>query len=217
MLQFYYHPLSPFARRVWITLLEKELEFEPIIVDVRAGEQLKPEFLQLNPFHHVPLLVDGNLKIIESLAIMDYLEDKYPQKSLSPNNSELLAKTKMAQMVTTNELGAPIISLITNNDSVKIAQAKRKINRICKFLAELLGEEAFFGGDRLSLGDIVAGNGLILINKLGFKFDRLPEIDKYCQRLMEREVWQTTQPNDEQIAVWQTIVRALIEKNLQQS
>lgn len=57
MLTFYYHPLSPVARRVWLFLLEKEIPFHPVVVDLRQ-EQFTPEFLTLNPFHHVPVIVD---------------------------------------------------------------------------------------------------------------------------------------------------------------
>lgn len=52
MLKLYNSAISPNSRRVWITLLEKKLEFE--LVEVKLdGEQLKPEFLELNPFHHI--------------------------------------------------------------------------------------------------------------------------------------------------------------------
>ena len=68
MLEFYYHPLSPLARRVWITLLEKNIKFQPIIVNLDRGEQLKPEFLQLNPFHHVPVIIDNNFKFLYWLS-----------------------------------------------------------------------------------------------------------------------------------------------------
>jgi glutathione S-transferase len=53
MLTFYYHPLSPIARRVWICLLEKQIPFESKIVQLQHKEQFEPEFLALNPFHHV--------------------------------------------------------------------------------------------------------------------------------------------------------------------
>ncbi len=54
MLQFYYSRLSINARRVWVTLLEKGLEFEPILMKLN-GDQFQPEFLELNPFHHIPV------------------------------------------------------------------------------------------------------------------------------------------------------------------
>ena len=99
MLKFYYHPLSPLSRRVWIALLEKEIPFTSVIINLKDGEQFKPEFLALNPFHHVPVIVDDGLRVLESLAILDYLESKYPQNPLLPVDSSRLAKVRMAQMV----------------------------------------------------------------------------------------------------------------------
>lgn len=55
------------------------------------GEQLQPEILALNLFHHVPVLVDNGFKVVESLAILDYLEAKYPTPALLPTNAETLA------------------------------------------------------------------------------------------------------------------------------
>ncbi|MEL6788888.1 MAG: glutathione S-transferase family protein, partial [Cyanobacteria bacterium J06607_15] len=79
MLQFYYHPLSPLSRRVWIALLEKQIQFEPVVISLADGEQFKPDFLNISPFHHVPVIIDDGLRVLESLAILDYLESKYPQ------------------------------------------------------------------------------------------------------------------------------------------
>jgi glutathione S-transferase len=101
MIEFYYNPLSPITRRVWIALLEKQLEFEPRLVNLN-GDQFEPDYLALNPFHHVPVIVDGNFRVLESIAILDYLEAKYPNPSLSPTDAETLAKVRMVQMVATN-------------------------------------------------------------------------------------------------------------------
>lgn len=50
MIKLYHAPISPNSRRVWITLLEKGLEFELMEVKIN-GEQFKPEFLAISPFH----------------------------------------------------------------------------------------------------------------------------------------------------------------------
>ena len=71
MITLYHTPLSINSRRVWVTLIEKGLEFELKEVSL-AGDQFKPEFLALNPFHHIPVLVDGDYRIIESFAMLDY-------------------------------------------------------------------------------------------------------------------------------------------------
>ena len=211
MLQFYYHPLSPLSRRVWIALLEKEISFTPVGINLSEGEQFKPEFLAISPFHHVPVIIDDGLRVLESLAILDYLESKYPQHPLLPDDSAQLAKVRMAQMVANNELSSLVIPLMVEaENSPQLAKAKRKIKRILKFFSELLGEDDYFGGETISLGDIVAGNGILLVNKLGCDLDEYQQIQRWCDRLMAREIWQKTQPNDEQVAVFKQTVQQLI-------
>lgn len=212
MLQFYYNPSSPLSRRVWITLLEKKIPFTPIIMNLGEKEQFQPDFLAINPFHHVPVIIDDGLRVLESLAILDYLECKYPQNSLLPKVPAQLAKVRMAQMVANNELSSLVIPLISEmENSPKLAKAKRKIKRILKFMTELLAEDDYFGGDGISLGDIVAGNAIILITKLGFDTSLQLEINQWRDRLMQREVWQQTQPNDEQIEMFKQTVQELIK------
>ena len=212
MLKFYYHALSPLSRRVWIALLEKEIPFTSAIVNLKDGEQFRPDFLAISPFHHVPVIIDDGLRVLESLAILDYLESKYPQYPLLPSESSRLAKVRMVQMVANNELSSLVIPLINETkDSPKLKQTKRKIKRILKFMTELLADDAYFGGDSLSLGDIVAGNSIILTNKLGFNFSPFEKIEQWCNRLMQREAWQQTQPNDEQVAIFKQTVQKLID------
>ncbi len=211
MLQFYYHPLSPLSRRVWIALLEKEIPFESIIINLKEREQFKPDFLVISPFHHVPVIIDDGLRVLESLAILDYLENKYPDNPLLPQDAAQLARVRMVQMVANNELSSVIISLISEReDSPKLGQTKRKIQRILKFFAELLGNDDYFGGDNISLGDIVAGNAVILVNKLGFDLSQNQKIKEWCDRLMQREAWQKTQPNDEQVKMFKQTLQKLL-------
>ena len=211
MLKFYCHPLAPLSRRVGIALLEKEIPFTPVIINLQDGEQFKPDFLAINPFHHVPVIVDNGLRVIESLAILDYLESRYPQHPLLPQDSSRLAKVRMAQMLANNELSSLVIPLISETeDSPKLSQAKRKIKRILQFFAELLADDAYIGGDYLSLGDIVAGNAVLLIDKLGFDTSQVDKIEQWCDRLMAREVWQQTQPNNEQVDTFKQSVQKIL-------
>ena len=213
MLKFYYHPLSPLARRVWLALLEKKLDFEGIVVNLDQGEQFKPDFLSLSPFHHVPVIVDDGVRVIESLAILDYLECKYPQPNLLPQDPRALARVKMAQMVTNSELGSQIVPLVFGNvDSSRKRSATKHLKRVCRFMSELLAEDDFFGGTQFTVGDVVAGNGLVLVDKMGFDLERFPNLAKYRDLLMSRPAWQKAQPQDEELQVWVEVVRGLIEK-----
>src|ERR1700751_6120930 len=71
-----YHFPSPNPQKITFALHELELECEIVPVDLTKGEQRKPEFLALDPFGRVPVLVDGDLKLWESHAILAYLGDK---------------------------------------------------------------------------------------------------------------------------------------------
>jgi len=103
MLKFYYNPISINARRVWIALLEKQIPFEPVLINL-DGDQLQPEFMAINPLQRIPVIIDDGFKVVESLAILDYLEAKYPTPKLIPDHPEALAVMRMVQLVAVNEI-----------------------------------------------------------------------------------------------------------------
>jgi glutathione S-transferase len=87
MLKLYNAPHSTCSQKVRICLAEKNLPYEDIRLDIGKGkEHLKPEYLKLNPNGVVPTLVDGDDPIIDSSVICEYLDEKYPQVSLTPEN-----------------------------------------------------------------------------------------------------------------------------------
>lgn len=171
MLTFYYHPLSPIARRVWIALLEKDIPFEPVIVDLR-GKQFEDSFLALNPFHHVPVIVHEGVSIIESLAILDYLELRFPERSLMPTDAVEIANMRMVQMVVMNELVPKLVACaIADGDHPLPKATAQHITTCLAFLTAQLGNKTFFGGKDLNLADIVAGATLPLFVRLGIDLD----------------------------------------------
>jgi len=212
MLKFYYHAISPISRRVWLGLLEKEIPFEPIIMNLK-GEQFEPEFLSLNPFHHIPVVVDGGLRIIESIAILDYLEAKYPGSSLTPQEPDAIAKMRMVQMVITNELTTKISALLMAIDAPGIDIATvRHIATAFDFLTEQLGDSAYFGGNSLSLADITAGALLPFQIRLGVELKDHPKIAAWYERIMARESWQQTEPTDDTFEAWKQSVLWMIKR-----
>lgn len=75
---------SSAAYRVRIALNLKGLEWEHVGVHLRRNEQSAPQYRELNPQGLVPTLVDGEHAITQSLAICEYLEERYPQPPLLP-------------------------------------------------------------------------------------------------------------------------------------
>lgn len=200
MLKLYHIPLSANSRRAWITLLEKQLPFEQVLLTL-DGDQYQPEFLELNPFHHIPVLVDDGFQVIESLAILDYLDTKYPTPPLMPTEAKAIATIRMVQLVTLQELLPPTIRLTSQalgfleNEPQKLEKAHQQVVTVLKFLEELLGDSPYFASHCLTLGDIAAGTVVPQLPSIGVPLDNYPNLNAWCKRLMERESWQQTQPS----------------------
>ena len=77
---------SSAAYRVRIALNFKRLAYEQIAVDLRAGAQRAPEFLERNPQGLVPVLEDDGARLTQSLPILNYLEERYPEPALLPKD-----------------------------------------------------------------------------------------------------------------------------------
>ena len=75
MLKFYFNG-SPNPTKVALFLEEAGLPYEPIAVDTRKGDQFKPAFLAVNPNGKVPTIVDGDVAVFDSNAILLYLAEK---------------------------------------------------------------------------------------------------------------------------------------------
>jgi len=78
--------------RVRWTLQELGVDFDPIRVNLLAGEHRRPDFLKINPAGKIPVLVDGDLVLTESVAIVLYLAEKYAERGLLPAGIEARAQ-----------------------------------------------------------------------------------------------------------------------------
>ncbi len=77
---------SSAAYRVRLALNFKGLAYEQIAVDLRQGAQRDPAFLALNPQALVPVLEDEGAVLTQSLPILNYLEERYPEPALLPKD-----------------------------------------------------------------------------------------------------------------------------------
>lgn len=221
MIKLYHTSISANSRRVWIALLEKELEFELVSLNL-DGDQFKPEFMALSPFHHIPVLVDDGFNIIESLAILDYLEAKYPTPTMLPTNPQDLAIVRMVEMVTVNELlpaTNPLMRQMLDfpaSDPQKVEKAIGQVTNIFTFFESLLGDRPYFGSQNLTLADIVAGTLVPWGPVMGVPLDNHPKLKAWCERLMERSAWQITQPTLEEIEAFKSRMQTLMAAQAEQ-
>jgi len=79
-LTFYYASGSPYAWRVWLALEHKRTPYELRTVSFDAGDLKAPTYSALNPRQRVPVVVDDGFALYESAAIVEYIEDKWPEE-----------------------------------------------------------------------------------------------------------------------------------------
>ncbi|MDY7013996.1 MAG: glutathione S-transferase family protein [Cyanobacteriota bacterium] len=216
MLKFYYNPISANARRVWVALLEKQIPFEPISVNL-DGYQLSDEFAAINPLQQIPVIIDNGFRVIESLAILDYLEAKYPAPSLMPTEVEAIATVRMVEAVAVNDLQPTTLPLTRQAiglevDPRKVESARQRVVLVLQFFENLLEGRNYFVSDRLTLADIVAGTLVPALPLFGFSLETYPSLNAWMQQLEARDSWQQTEIKPESIEAALPNIRKIIER-----
>lgn len=98
MIRFYYGSGSPFSWRVQLVLEEKKLAYEPELLSFQKGEHKTAEHLARHPHGKVPALSDGELTLYESSAIVEYLEERYPEPPTMPRDPATRALVRIEEL-----------------------------------------------------------------------------------------------------------------------
>ncbi len=165
MNRLFHFPLSPFCRKVRLTLAEKRIEVE--LVDERYWEQ-DADFLRRNPAAKVPVLkIDGKM-MAESMAICEYLDEKYPETPLMPKDVD--ARYEVRRLVAWfddkfhHEVTSKLLYERVNKkvmglgypDSKNVKAGAQKIKYHLDYMAWLLDHRRWLAGDAMSLADFAA-------------------------------------------------------------
>ena len=195
MMKLYDFLPCPFGQKVRVVLAEKGLAYELVPIDLAQGEQRRPDFLRLNPFGRVPVLVDEELTIYDSTVIAEYLEDEYPEPPLlaaigasglraRARSWEDFADTQFTPQV--GQLMAELTKAEAERDPARVQRLQQLVERMLTFLNhELQGQEYLTG--QFSVADIAFVPRLVVLRDLGIEAgqDR-PNIETWLQRLIDR-------------------------------
>ena len=88
---------SPYAMACYVTLIEKKLPFELKTVNLEAGEHNTPAYRALALTGRVPMLVHGDIALNESSAIIEYLDDVFPEIKVLPADPVQRARARQIQ------------------------------------------------------------------------------------------------------------------------
>ena len=87
MLKLYHNDMSSCSQKVRLVLAEKNLDWEDGHLDLRAGQHQKDWYIKLNPRAVVPTLIDGDVVVPESNVINEYIDERFPDPPLKPDNA----------------------------------------------------------------------------------------------------------------------------------
>jgi glutathione S-transferase len=165
MNRLFHIPLSPFSRKVRLSLAEKKIEVE--LVEEKYWEQGE-EFLRRNPAGKVPVLKIDRMTMAESGAICEYLEEAYPTPALLPRETKARYEVrrlvawfddKFYHEVTNKLFNERIIKKVMGRgypDSTRIKAGARKIKYHLDYMDWLLDQRRWLAGSQMSLADFSA-------------------------------------------------------------
>jgi glutathione S-transferase len=160
----YGHPLSSCTRKVLVTLAEKKTRAELMTVDLFAGEQKKDSWLLRHPFGVVPVLDDDGFVLLESRAILRYLERRLGGVSLVPTGTKDLARMdqwlSVDQSYVAPHTRALAIERVVKKhggiapEATAIEAAERALATAFDAVDRVLASSPYLAGDTFSLADI---------------------------------------------------------------
>jgi glutathione S-transferase len=194
MLKLYDYPDCPFCQKVRVVLAEKDLEYEKVFVDLRKQEQKAPEFVRMNPYGKVPVLVDEDEVIYDSTIINEYLEDEYPLPRLMPEDSQARALVRMLEDYCDNSFIPPTTTLLAQlrkpeaeRDAPRVEQAREELRRCLYHLRDRLEGNEFLTGNEFTIADAAFAPRMIVLGRLGFEFEpALAPVQAWLERVRVR-------------------------------
>ncbi|HVN85015.1 MAG TPA: glutathione S-transferase family protein [Candidatus Binatia bacterium] len=198
-MRLYWHPFSLIPWRVRIALHEKGIAYEEVKVDVYSSPERSSEFLRLNPFGQIPVLEDDGLVIAESLAILEYLEERCPTPALMPVDPGARAIARQWMCWSTDywptawkKWVAPRIPGGTwTNESV--SEGRREIAAHLDVLEARLADREWLV-DRYSLADVCYAPLVLVLDRvdLAEEVSTRPAVSRWVDRLRQRPAVQAT-------------------------
>ncbi|MGV3512205.1 MAG: maleylacetoacetate isomerase [Novosphingobium sp.] len=180
--------------RVRIALGLKHVNWQTQSHDLRTGEQGQADYLALNPQGFVPTLEVGGTPLTQSLAIIEWLEETYPDPPLLPGNAFLRARIRAFAQVIACDIhpvqNLKVLKMLKARglDQAAIdAWAAEVIEAGLAACAELIAnvEGPFCFGDRVTLADVLLVPQLGNARRFGARFDfgRILQIEQACNAL----------------------------------
>lgn len=179
-IDLYCHIVAPFWRSVMLLARALDIELNLIEIDVLKRQQYQPEFLALNPQHCIPTIVDGDVVVWESNAILIYLAERYGTDERnfypkSPGERAQVNRLLFFQLGTLHRaLSTYYYPILTKTGEGKQEDFRKIQDAVCTLNKFLVGNK-WLAGERLTVADfsivisIAALEGVIKFDLTGYR------------------------------------------------
>jgi glutathione S-transferase len=201
-MRLYVAPGSPNCRKVQAVVHELSAEVEVVLVDFASGEHKGREYSKKNPNGLVPTLVDGDLQLWESTAIMQYVADERGETPLFPRDRarradvvrwqcwELAHFGRLLGAALYERLFKPLMGVPPDEAAARVAL--EQLRPFAAVLDAQLAGRAFVTGSTVTLADYSIA-ALLPLARLGrVDLGPYPQVRAWLARLDEREAWRAT-------------------------
>jgi len=184
--------LSGNCYKVRLLLAMLGLEHERVRTDTRAGETLTPAFKRLNPRGQIPVLVDGETVIWDSMAILVYLVRRYGDEHWLPNDPLGEARVMQWLAVSENELLYGLARArvtVLFNRPFDLAQCHRDAQPGLEAMEQRLEAHPWLAADHLTIADIACYPYVSLADEGHFSLAPYPAVQAWLKRLEAQAGW----------------------------
>lgn len=196
MIRFYGSPMSSAARTHWM-LEEVGVPYEYQRINLRAGDQRKPEFLAVSTGGKIPCLVDGGVTLVESMAINFYLAEKYG-KDLMPSSLDERARVYQWSFWAISNVQPLLLTILLNamflpeneRDPKAIERARPQIPPYLEVLNDALRGKEYLVGERFTVADLNVASVLQLVPMVGVDLASYSNVQSWLGRLSARPALQ---------------------------
>ncbi len=179
--------------RVRWTLQELEVPFEAETVNLIKGEHRSPAFLKINPAGKLPVLVDGDLVLTESVAIVIYLGEKYPERGFVPRDLAQRAQMIRWLLFAATELEQPLWRITRHTNlypeerrlPAEVALAREDFTPMAAVLDGHMHNRRFVVGENATVADFVLAYTLDWANEMQL-LGGFPRLRDYMEQMYAR-------------------------------
>jgi glutathione S-transferase len=186
MRRLYSHPLSGNAHKVRLLLAFSKLEYEEVVVDLLAGKHKSAEYLALNPLGQVPLLIDGDVTLRDSQAILVYLARRYSGETWLPSDPAQMGAIVQWLSFAANEIhnGAFLARMhFLFKVDLDAARAQAGAHAALKILNDRLSTREWLELDRPTIADLACFPYIGLVPEGKVSLDDYPHVRAWIDRI----------------------------------